>query len=166
MKIVWSTKFTYFQTRWRLRKRTELCPNALIYKTPLILRFEPLSLSRLMRYIVPLLCFLMKFHNFTNLKNAFYGREARFEIKKIENTLQIPLLLKNAMTFFHCKYFKIIKKPRWFPSKLALGNAWNRIVAVRTPVCLKNKASKNVYKTCRILMILTLDVNFVKKCNL
>ena len=106
-----------------MRKRTELCPNTLIYKTPLILRFEPLSLSRLMRYIVPLFCFLMKFHDFTNLKNAFYGREARFEIKKIENTLQIPLLLKNPIDFFSGRFSEIVKKPQGFPSKLDFRNA-------------------------------------------
>ena len=51
----------------------------------------------------------MNIDDSSQLVNAFYGREARFEIKKIENTLPIPLRLKNAMISFHCKYFKIAK---------------------------------------------------------
>ena len=138
-------------------------PNALIYKTPLILRFEPLSLSRLMRYIVPLFCFLMKFHGFTNLKNAFYGREARFEIKKIENTLQIPLLLKNAMFFFRCIFLKIVKKTTVISLKNCFGKCLKSHRRYSDACMLEKQTSKNVYKTCRILMILTLGVNFIKK---
>ena len=44
------------------------------------------------------------------LENAFYGREARFEIKNIKNTLQISLLLKNTMFFVPCNFIKIVKK--------------------------------------------------------
>ena len=139
MKFLWFTISTCFYIRWRFRRLKGLCSDALIYKTPLILLIGPLSLSRLIRYIALWFCFYMKFHDFTILENAFYGREARFEIKKIKNTLQNRLLLKKQWFFFYYEFFKIVKKPQWFSSKIALGNAWNRIVVIRTLVCWKKR---------------------------
>ena len=40
-----------------------------------------------------------KFHDLCEQKNAKHGREAQFENKKCENTLRIPLLLKNWIDF-------------------------------------------------------------------
>ena len=45
------------------------------------------------------LLFYDKFHYLSYIKNAKHGREAQFESKKSENTVQVPLLLKNGMFF-------------------------------------------------------------------
>ena len=81
----------YFYIRRCYRRHMGLCSNALIYKTILILQFLPLSLSRLIRYIALLFCFYMKFSDVAYSKNAFYEREAHFEIKNEEYvTISIP----------------------------------------------------------------------------
>ena len=57
------------------------------------------------------------------IKNAKHGREAQFENKKCENTLRIPLLLKNPIEIFSGRFSEIVKKPQGFPSKLEFRNA-------------------------------------------
>ena len=57
--------------------------------------------------------FDMKFHDFTNLQTAFYGREARFEINKIENIIGIPTLIPCLFIGFLWGLYATIKGS-WF----------------------------------------------------
>ena len=71
------------------------------------------------------LLFYVKSHDLSYIKNAKHGREAQFENKKCENTLRIPLLLKNTIEVFPCRFSEIVKKPQGFPSKVDFRNVRN-----------------------------------------
>ena len=67
------------------------------------------------------LLFYVKFHDLSYIKNAKHGREAQFENKKCENTLRIPLLLKNPIGFFLVELVKSLKNHRDFNQKWISG---------------------------------------------
>ena len=67
------------------------------------------------------LLFYLKFHDLSYIKNAKHGREAQFENKKCENTLRIPLLLKNPIEKFPCRFSEIVKNHRDFHQKWISG---------------------------------------------
>ena len=92
-----------------MRKRTELCPNTLIYKTPLILRFEPLSLSRLMRYIVPLFCFWWNFMILQTWKMHFTDEKHVLKSRKLKIRYKFPYFWKTRWFFFIANISKSLK---------------------------------------------------------
>ena len=120
MIFVLFTKIAWFDIRTPYREMIGFCSNTTIYKTHVILSFVPLSLSMLKRYIALLFWFDIKLNDFAYSKNAFYGREAQFEINNIENTLRFPLRYTNSMIVLFSEYYKIIKTHRNFLQILLL----------------------------------------------
>ena len=101
----------------------QTCPKILHYKAAARNRFRLKMFLRSFRERIFDLLFYAKFHDPSYIKNAKHGREAQFENKKCENTLRIPLLLKNPIDFFSGRFSEIVKKPQGFPSKLDFRNA-------------------------------------------
>ena len=79
-------------------------------------------------------------------ENAKHGREAQFENKKCENTLRIPLLLKNPIDFFSGRFSEIVKTPQGFPSKVDFRNVRNRKFIFGTLVGSKQRRGKMLIK--------------------
>ena len=92
------------------------------------------------------LLFYLKFHDLSYIKNAKHGREAQFENKKCENTLRIPLLLKNPIDFFSGRFSEIVKKPQGFPSKVDFRNVRNWKLFFGTLVGSKTRRAKMLIK--------------------
>ena len=126
------------------------------------MRFETMKYLRSIRWRMFDLRFYKKHHDFCDAENAKHWREAHFENRKCENTLRIPLLMKNRMFIFYCNLYKTVKKkPVGFPSKLHFRNVrnWKFFLDARR---LEKEACKNAYKTFVFLMISNLDVSFMK----
>ena len=80
------------------------------------------------------------------MENAFYEGEAQFENKKCENTLRIPLLLKNPIGIFSGRFSEIVKKTQGFPSKVDFRNVRNWKLFFWTLVGSKTRRAKMLIK--------------------
>ena len=134
-------------------KQDDVCVNVRNY-APMHLSIKPLSYCDMGLWAsqgwCAILChcfvFLWNFMILQTWKMHFTDEKHVLKSRKLKIRYKFHYFWKTRWFFFITNISKSLKKPRWFNSKLALGNAWNRIVAARTPVCLKKRRQKTCIK--------------------
>lgn len=99
---------------------------------------------------------------FLSVGNALYGRDARFDNKKCENTLRVFDLNENAM--LHSFWYFVLKwsKQTSFSSKVNFRNVRNCLAFIWTLTCTKKTCWTKTHKNKWIWMILILEANLMK----